>query len=190
VTQTEYAVGVLLHEFLHTTGKFKADTKIGEEGKSTVKSEYQKKVMETCFPKKKSFPTLEGGMMFKRVLISVAIALVPFHAYGQDKSDKPEWINGVVVAYDDTEASTPCDQGCDRAFIVRLNSEKTQESQHVRVKVKIKKGESFPRELIARTRMWRFKVIRTPQGLMNRSMNILSRTQRRLLAKGNGPFGS
>ena len=55
VTQGQYAAAVLLHEFLHRTGKFKPDSRVGLDGKIDSKKsrEYQKKVLEACFPKKK-----------------------------------------------------------------------------------------------------------------------------------------
>lgn len=55
VTQAQYAAAVIIHEFLHTTGKFKPDSKVGLDGKIDSKKsrEYQKKVLEACFSNKK-----------------------------------------------------------------------------------------------------------------------------------------
>lgn len=102
--------------------------------------------------------------MCKRILVTVlALTLVAFHAYAQDKRDKPEWINGFVVAYDAIEATTPCYRGCERYFIVRIDSENdNEEARYIRVGVRLKESQSFPRELITTKRLWRFKVMRTP----------------------------
>lgn len=102
--------------------------------------------------------------MFKRTLLTfTALTLVAFQTYAQDKSAKPEWINGFVVAYDEIQAGTPCERGCERSFIVRIHSDKdNEEARYIRVVVKRKEGQSFPSELIAQRRLWRFKVVRTP----------------------------
>lgn len=91
-----------------------------------------------------------------------ALTLVAFQAYGQDKSAKPEWINGFVIAYDEIQATTPCDPRCQRFFLVRIDSENdNEEARYIRVGVKLKESQSFPRELITQKRLWRFKVTRT-----------------------------
>lgn len=56
ITQEQYAFSVLIHEFLHTTGKFKPDSTIGLNGKidSSKSREYQERLLKSCFsPKKK-----------------------------------------------------------------------------------------------------------------------------------------
>jgi hypothetical protein len=54
ITQTQYAFSVLIHEFLHTTGKFKPDSTIGPDGKidSSKSREYQEKLLKACFSQK------------------------------------------------------------------------------------------------------------------------------------------
>ncbi|HKV33493.1 MAG TPA: hypothetical protein VJP89_04215 [Pyrinomonadaceae bacterium] len=98
--------------------------------------------------------------MFKRTLMTVfVLMLVAFHAHAQENGVKLEWINGFVVAYDQIEGTTPCFRSCERYFIVRVDSE---EVRYIRVGVKVKESQYFPRELIAKKRLWRFKVMRTP----------------------------
>lgn len=55
ISQTQYAFSVLVHEFLHTTGKFKPDSTIGLNGKidSSKSREYQEKLLKACFSQKK-----------------------------------------------------------------------------------------------------------------------------------------
>jgi len=51
--QREYAIAVIIHEFLHTTGKFKEDSFIDENGQPNSKKseENQKEVLKKCFKK-------------------------------------------------------------------------------------------------------------------------------------------
>lgn len=52
--QREFALATIIHEFLHTTGRFKPDSKIGLNGKidSKQSEKYQKEVLKKCFPKR------------------------------------------------------------------------------------------------------------------------------------------
>lgn len=52
--QRQYALATIVHEFLHTTGKFKPDSVIGLDGKINSKQsrKYQKEVLKKCFPNK------------------------------------------------------------------------------------------------------------------------------------------
>src|SRR5262249_21280054 len=54
ISQTQYAFSVLIHEFLHTTGKFKPDATIGPEGElnGSKSREYEERVLKACFPPK------------------------------------------------------------------------------------------------------------------------------------------
>lgn len=51
--QREYAVALLIHEFLHTTGKFKEDVFVDLLGNVNDKKsiDYQKEVLKKCFKK-------------------------------------------------------------------------------------------------------------------------------------------
>lgn len=101
-------------------------------------------------------------MMLKKVLVNLfVVALVAFHGYGQDKSQKAEWLSGVVVAYDAIKAETPCYGECERSLIVRLEAGKEEKPQYIRVDVRIQEGQDFPPELIAHKRQWRLRVTRT-----------------------------
>ena len=46
-------------------------------------------------------------------------------------------------------------------MIVRLEAEKEEKPRYIRVDVRIQEGHTFPMELIANKRMWRFRVVRT-----------------------------
>lgn len=101
-------------------------------------------------------------MMFKKVAVNLfVVALFAFDGYAQEKSQKAEWLNGVVVAYDAIKADSPCYGGCERSLIVRLEAEKEEESRYIRLDVRIQEGHTFPIELIANKRLWRFRVVRT-----------------------------
>jgi len=101
-------------------------------------------------------------MMFKKVVVNLfVVALFALYGYGQEKTQKAEWLNGVVVAYDAIKADSPCYGGCERSLIVRLEAEKEQKPRYIRVDVSIREGHTFPMELIANKRPWRFRVIRT-----------------------------
>lgn len=52
--QHQYALATILHEFLHTTGRFKPDSVIGLDGKINSKQseKYQKEVLKKCFTNK------------------------------------------------------------------------------------------------------------------------------------------
>lgn len=101
-------------------------------------------------------------MMFKKVAVNLfVVALFAFYGYAQEKSQKDEWLNGVVVAYDAIKADGPCYGGCERSLIVRLEAEKEEKSRYIRVDVRIQEGHAFPMELIANKRLWRFRVVRT-----------------------------
>ncbi len=55
ITQSQYAFSVLIHEFLHITGKFKPDSTIGPDGKidGSKSRGYQEKLLKACFSQKK-----------------------------------------------------------------------------------------------------------------------------------------
>ena len=48
--QWQFAIAVIIHEYLHTTGKFNPDSKSGADGSVNSKKsqEYQKEVLEKC----------------------------------------------------------------------------------------------------------------------------------------------
>jgi hypothetical protein len=52
--QHQYALATIIHEFLHTTGKFKADSVVGLDGRINSKQseKYQKEVLKKCFSKR------------------------------------------------------------------------------------------------------------------------------------------
>lgn len=101
-------------------------------------------------------------IMLKKVVVNFSVvALFGFYGYGQEKTQKAEWLNGVVVAYDAIKADTPCYGECERSLIVRLEAEKQEKPRYIRVDVRIQEGQNFPSELIANKRLWRFRVIRT-----------------------------
>ena len=101
-------------------------------------------------------------MMFKKVVVNFSVvALFAFYGYGQEKTQKAEWLNGVVVAYDAIKADTPCYGECERSLIVRLEAEKQEKPRYIRVDVRIQEGHNFPSELIAKKRLWRLRVLRT-----------------------------
>lgn len=52
--QHQFAVATILHEFLHTTGRFKPDSATGPGGlvDSDKSEKYQKEVLKKCFPNK------------------------------------------------------------------------------------------------------------------------------------------
>lgn len=101
-------------------------------------------------------------MMFKKVVVKISVvALFAFHGYGQEKTQKAEWLNGFVVAYDAIKADTPCYSECEHSLIVRLEAEKQEKPRYIRLDVRIQEGDNFPMELIANKRLWRFRVIRT-----------------------------
>ncbi|HYK22402.1 MAG TPA: hypothetical protein VEV42_16795 [Pyrinomonadaceae bacterium] len=101
-------------------------------------------------------------MIFKKVVAKISVlALLAFSGYGQEKPQKPEWVNGFVVAYDAIKADTPCYGECERSLIIRLEAEKQEKPRYIRVDIKIQEGDNFPGALIANKRLWRFKVVRT-----------------------------
>ena len=53
VSQEDYAYAVIIHEFLHTTKKFKADSVLGLDGNydSSLSVKYQEQVLKDCFGK-------------------------------------------------------------------------------------------------------------------------------------------
>lgn len=53
VSQYQYGVAEVIHEFLHAIGKFGKDLKIGPDGKLDVtkSAEYQKRVIDACVKK-------------------------------------------------------------------------------------------------------------------------------------------
>jgi hypothetical protein len=55
VSQRQYALAVMIHEFLHAIGKFGSDFDVGLDGKINFSKsqDYQKEVLKKCFPKKK-----------------------------------------------------------------------------------------------------------------------------------------
>lgn len=52
--QHQFAIATIIHEFLHTTGRFKPDSKVGLDGKINSKQseKYQKEVLKKCFSNK------------------------------------------------------------------------------------------------------------------------------------------
>lgn len=54
VNQQQYATALVVHEFLHTTGRFKPDSVAGLDGKIDTKKsqDYQNEVLKKCFSKK------------------------------------------------------------------------------------------------------------------------------------------
>jgi hypothetical protein len=92
-----------------------------------------------------------------------AIGFLVVCAYGQDRGQKAESLNGVVVAYDAIKADTPCYGSCERSLIIRLQAEKQEKPQYIRIDLKLQEGQNFPTELIGNKRLWRFRVTRTAE---------------------------
>lgn len=101
-------------------------------------------------------------MMVKRVLASFFVVhLLAFYAYGQDKSQKAEWLSGVVVAYDVIKPDLPCYGACDGSLIVRLKTDQQETARYIRIDFKFRESQDFPKKLIASKNLWRFRLIRT-----------------------------
>lgn len=72
-----------------------------------------------------------------------------------------EILEGTVIAYDDIKATTPCYRECEASLIVRIDGGGNRARQYVRIDLTFRNSSSFPRQLIARKRVWRFHVKRT-----------------------------
>lgn len=72
-----------------------------------------------------------------------------------------EILEATVIAYDDIKATTPCYRKCEASLIVRIDAPGNRGAQYVRIDLTYRNGSSFPREVIARKRLWRFSVKRT-----------------------------
>jgi hypothetical protein len=88
---------------------------------------------------------------------TLVVLLVVGVSFGKNP-DRPSVVEltGVVVAYDEEEASVPCYlKTCGGSLLIRIDA---TEHRYVRIYYQTNK---FPRQLISTNAHWRFRVVRT-----------------------------
>jgi hypothetical protein len=163
VSQTQYSAAVIIHEFLHTTGRFKADSKIGLDGKiDSKKSEkYQRGTREVFYQKVgKLMELLQRPNAGLLVIASLFCGFLVKASESEGKRNIKE-ITGVVVAYDDVKPSVTCIDVCETSLIVRIDKPTESQQRYIRIDMRFPDRRRFPKDLINSKRQWQFKLIRT-----------------------------
>lgn len=94
------------------------------------------------------------------LLILLALFCAP-SIYATERERNIEKLTGIVVAYDDVKPSVTCIDVCETSLIVRINGPNETQPRYIRVVLRFRDRNTFPKELIRIKKQWRFMLLRT-----------------------------